>query len=108
MAVSKTKPINAISDKTLVMSDVGAMLTQNAKDFVRWLLRDKLGDDQTRKVAEFLAGGYLAAETPITLDVVKALGIDAKEGVPELVYKLFESFEFSGLKRPSYASGGYQ
>lgn len=108
MAVSKTKPINAISDRTLVMSDVGAMLTQNAKDFVRWLLRDTLGDDQAAKVAEFLAGGYLASETPITLDVVKALGINAKEGVPELVYRLFESFEFSGLKRPSFASGGYQ
>jgi ClpP class serine protease len=100
MAILKRKPLEVISDRTLVLSQVAEMQTQNAKDFVKWLLRDRMGDSTAEKVAEFLAGGYLAHETPITLDVGRALGLPVVEGVPDLVYKLFKTFDFGEVTRP--------
>jgi ClpP class serine protease len=100
MSIVKRKRLDTISDRTLVLAQVAEMQTQNAKDFVKWLLREKLGDPNSEKVAEFLAGGYLAHETPITLDVARALGLNAVEGVPDLVYKLFKTCAFGEVTRP--------
>jgi len=100
MSIVKRKQLDAVSDRTLVLAQVAEMQTQNAKDFVKWLLRDKMGDQTAEKVAEFLAGGYLAHETPITLDVARVLGLNAVEGVPDLVYKLFKTCAFGEVTRP--------
>lgn len=99
MSIVRRKQLDAVSDRTLVLAQVAEMQTQNAKDFVKWLLRDKMGD-QAEKVAEFLAGGYLAHETPITLDVASVLGLNAVEGVPDLVYDLFKTCAFGAVTRP--------
>ena len=98
MGILKRKPIETISDGTILLAEAARMDTDNARQFVKWLLADKMGDDQSTQVAGFLTGGFMASSTPITLDVVRAIGLNVVEGVPEKVLQLFETIEFGGGK----------
>ena len=92
----KTKPIQNITDRMVIMSDVANLEIENAKAFVIWLLQDKMDKEQAERVADFLARGYMSHATPITLDVARALGLNVVEGIPDKVYELFKTFAFTG------------
>jgi len=81
-----------VSDTMLVMSDVAKLETENAIAFVTWLLEDKMKKERAAEAADFLARGYLAHYTPITLEVMKRLGLNVIEGIPPKVYDLFKTF----------------
>jgi ClpP class serine protease len=98
MGILKRKPIETISDGTILLAEAARMETDNAREFVKWLLSDKMNEDQTAQVANFLTGGFMASSTPITLDVARAIGLNVVEGVPEKVMQLFETIEFGGGK----------
>jgi ClpP class serine protease len=98
----KTKPIQNITDRMVIMSDVANLEIENAKAFVIWLLEGKMDKEQAERVADFLARGYMSHATPITLDVARALGLNVVEGIPDKVYELFKTFAFTGqpYRRP--------
>jgi len=98
----KIKPMQNVSDRMVVMSDVANLETENAKAFVLWLLEGKMDKEQAERVADFLARGYMSHATPITLDVARALGLNVVEGVPEKVYELFKTFAFAGQPYKRY------
>jgi ClpP class serine protease len=98
MGILKRKPIETISDGTILLAEAARMETDNARQFVKWLLADKMSEDQSTQVAGFLTGGFMASSTPITLDVVRAIGLNVVEGVPEKVLQLFETIQFGGGK----------
>jgi hypothetical protein len=100
MGILKRKPIETISDRTILLAESARMETENAKEFVKWLLGDKMNEEQATQVANFLVGGFMASTTPITLDVARAIGLNVVEGVPEKVHQLFETIEFTGGMRP--------
>jgi len=100
MSILKRKPIETISDRTILLAESARMEAENAKEFVKWLLIDKMNEEQATQVANFLVGGFMASTTPITLDVARAIGLNVVEGVPEKVHQLFETIEFTGGLRP--------
>jgi ClpP class serine protease len=100
MGILKKKPIETISDRTILLAEAARMETDNAREFVKWLLIDKMNEEQATQVANFLVGGFMSSSTPITLDVARAIGLNVVEGVPEKVHELFETIEFTGGKRP--------
>jgi ClpP class serine protease len=91
----KLKPLEKISDRMIVMAEVARLDIENAIAFVMWLLDERMGKEQARKVAEFFAHGYMSHATPITLDVVRTVGLNVVEGIPEKVYELFRTFGFT-------------
>jgi len=95
-ALVKTKPIQNITDRTVIMSDVANLEIENAKAFVMWLLDGKMDKEQAERVADFLARGSMSHGTPITLDVARAIGLNVVEGIPDKVYELFKTFAFTG------------
>ena len=95
-ALVKTKPIQNITDRMIIMSDVANLEIENAKAFVMWLLDGKMDKEQAERVAEFLARGSMSHGTPITLDVARAIGLNVVEGIPDKVYELFKTFAFTG------------
>ncbi len=99
MQLPKRKPIELIADRTILLAESARMETENAREFVKWLLQDKMAEDKATQVADFLVGGYMASTTPITLDVARAIGLNVVEGVPEKVHQIFETIEFTGGKR---------
>ena len=94
--LAKTKPIQYITDRMVIMSDVANLEIENAKAFVMWLLEGKMDKEQAERVADFLARGYMSHATPITLDVARAIGLNVVEGIPDKVYELFKTFTFTG------------
>ncbi len=92
----KTKPIQTISDRMVILAESGKLEIENAKAFVMWLLEGKMDEQQAERVADFLARGYMSHATPITLDVARTLGLNVVEGVPDKVYELFKTFAFTG------------
>jgi len=100
MSILKRKPIETVSDRTFLQAESARMETENAKEFVKWLLIDKMNEEQAMQVANFLVGGFMASTTPITLDVARAIGLNVIEGVPEKVHQIFETIEFTGGARP--------
>ena len=92
----KMKPIQNVTDRMVIISDVANLEIENAKAFVIWLLEGKMDKEQGERVADFLARGYMAHATPITLDVARALGLNVVEGIPDKVYDLFKTFAFTG------------
>jgi len=100
MNILKRKPIEVITDRTILQAESARMEVENAKEFAKWLLIDKMNEEQASQVANFLVGGYMASTTPITLDVARAIGLNVVEGVPEKVHQLFETIEFTGGARP--------
>lgn len=92
----KTKPIQTISDRMVILAEGGNLEIENAKAFVKWLLEGKMDTQQAESVADFLARGYMSHATPITLDVARSLGLNVVEGVPDEVYELFRTFAFTG------------
>ncbi len=102
-SLPQRKPIETMSDRMVVLSEVARRSLDQMREFVKWLLEDKLPKKDREAVAIFLTGGYISHDTPIVLDVVREYGLPAKEGVPEEVYELFRTFEFGACNRPQCA-----
>jgi hypothetical protein len=47
-------------------------------------------------VADFLARGYVPRATPITVDVIQAIGLNVMWGDPDKIYESFKALAFTG------------
>ncbi len=99
--ILKRKSLDSIRDETLMLAEQAEMEIRNAKEFVKWLLRDKMDERQAAQVSEFLTGGYMSHDTMITLDPARKIGLNVVEGIPDRVYEMFRSFEFSIPRKTS-------
>lgn len=98
------KPVTSVSDEMLVKAEVARLALQNVQRFVQWLLEDRIPRAQAAELADFLTGGYLSHDTPITLAALVGFGLNVREGVPALIYDLFSTCVFGVCKRPCIAS----
>ena len=103
LRVFSHKPLAAISDDIIVKAEVARLAVENIKAFVRWLLEGRMPPSKAAELADFLTGGYLAHDTPLTLEVAAALGLNVREGIPPQVDDLFSTCEFGTCKRPCMA-----
>lgn len=107
ISILERKSMDAISDKTIILSDIAKMALENMQRFVIWLLSDKIKDKQKlESIARFLTGGYITHDTPINFATAKELGLNVKEGISDKVYQLFTTCEFGICKRPCLTSYG--
>jgi ClpP class serine protease len=101
MLVLEKKRMDAIADKTIALAYIAAMAVKNMKGFVKHLLAEKMDDEKSEKVAEFLTGGYITHDTPLTIELAKSMNLPVREGVPQKVFDLFLTCEFGVCDRPS-------
>lgn len=104
MTLPARKPIQTISDQMVVLSEVAQRSVDQIKEFVKWLLEDKLPPKDRDAVAAFLTGGYLSHDTPVVPRVLKELGLNVMEGIPDEVHELFRTYEFGTCARPQCAA----
>jgi len=100
------KPIESISDDTVILAMIAKQAIEEVKGFVRWFLEGKLEKKQLETVAEFLTGGYVSHDRPLSFETLQGLKLSVKQGVPELVFELFSTCEFGVCKRPCVAHYG--
>jgi len=105
-ALLQDKPIEAIQDETVMLAHIARLSSTQVERFVRWLIADRLPSEKCERLAEFLSGGYITHDTPITLETAQSWGLPVREGLPPEVFELFATCEFGLCKRPCLASYG--
>lgn len=92
LALIRKKPPEAISDEMLLLADSAKKAIKEVKDLIKLLLADKgMADEDRELVAEFLTGGYILHDQPLTYDTLKSFGLPVRLGVPDQVFDLFEN-----------------
>ena len=103
----KKKPIESISDEMVILAELAEMALQEVQAYIQWFLEDKgLTEKQRETIAEFLVGGYVTHDHPLTLATLQGLKLPIRQGVPESVFELFTTCEFGVCKRPCVAHYG--
>jgi len=95
------KPIDKISDETLILADLAKKAINQIKTLIVELLKDKMDSQKAESIANILASGYYTHDYPITVEEVKELGLNVNTNMPEEVYKLMALYPQSNQGRPS-------
>ncbi len=101
LKVLSQKPREKIEDSTLVMADVAFKAISQVKNFIKWLLSEKVSPEEAERISSFLSEGEWTHDTPLTVEALKEIGISPKTELPEEVYKLMELYPPPPGRRPS-------
>jgi ClpP class serine protease len=81
------------------MADMAEKAINQVREFVIWLLEDKLGKEKAEEVAKILTEGRWTHDYPITYEKAKELGLPVSDKVPLEVYALMELYPQPLVKR---------
>ncbi len=102
--VVRKKGIQYVGDDIFIASEVARKALVQMSRFIQLLLKPKMTAIQAKKAADFLTGGYLNHDSPITVQQARKLGLSVKTGIPQTVYELLRLYRFSKSQRPSLFS----
>src|SRR5919109_296461 len=92
---------NQISDEMLVLTDVAQKARLQVAAFVDHVLMKHLSKERAAVLATALSEGRWTHDFPITVDMVKELGLRVSTEMPPLIYDLMDLYPQSGQGRPS-------
>jgi len=82
-----------LKDETLIMADVAEKaLFQMKNTIVKILNKKGYEREKAERIADLLTSGYWTHDYPLTVDVLKELGLNVTTDVPEEVYDLMELY----------------
>jgi ClpP class serine protease len=99
--VTKTKDVNKIADRTLILADVGEKSLQQIGAEVRELLEGKMAAERLTVVADELSQGIWTHDHPISRRDAEKLGLPVKADMPEDIYKLMSLFPQPTIRQPT-------
>ena len=88
-------------DRTLILADVAGKAIQQVERTVFNLVRQRLGEERGRELAQTLSDGQWTHDYPITVEEGKGLGLPVRTGLPEEIYELMRLYPQSTQRRPS-------
>ena len=102
LSVIEKKPIEKISDRTLLLAEDARKSMDQMKDLIRTLLKGKCGEPNTEVIIEELVSGKYTHDYPIFPDhAAKMLGDCVTERIPDSVYDLMDFYKMErGRRRP--------
>ncbi|SNR65263.1 SDH family Clp fold serine proteinase [Desulfurobacterium atlanticum] len=87
-----------LKDETLILADVAEKALNQMKNTIKNILLVKgYKENKAKEIAELLTCGYWTHDYPLTVDVLKEIGINVKTDVPDEVYDLMELYYQPGL-----------
>lgn len=93
LKVLQTKETKDIEDQTLILADIAQKAINQMKDYLLWLqLQNGVEKSKAERIAEELASGKYTHDFPLTVEHLKALGLNLSTEIPEEVYQLMELF----------------
>ncbi|MEN3008966.1 hypothetical protein [Pseudothermotoga sp.] len=101
LSVLEKKNINEVDDETLILADVAKKAMEQVKDFVTCLLKEKVGEEKAKELAENLCTGKWTHDYPITVDVLRQMGLPVSDQMPQEVYELMNLYRQTEQRRPS-------
>ncbi|MGB9875680.1 MAG: SDH family Clp fold serine proteinase [bacterium] len=101
LKVLSQKSRDQVDDTTLVMADVAMKAISQVKNFIKWLLDEKVSTEEAERIASFLAEGQWTHDAPLTVEALQEIGLSVETALPEEVYKLMELYPQPAGRRPS-------
>ncbi|WP_448523323.1 SDH family Clp fold serine proteinase [Pseudothermotoga sp.] len=101
LSVLEKKNVNEIDDQTLILADIARKAMNQVMDFVTCLLKEKVGEEKAKQLAEALCSGKWTHDYPLTVDVLRQMGINVSENMPQEVYELMNLYRQTEQRRPS-------
>lgn len=101
LKILEQKPIDKISDETLILADLAKKAISQIKNLIISLLQDKMDKEKAESLAETLASGKWTHDYPITVEEARELGLNVSTDMPEEVYQLMALYPQSAQARPS-------
>ncbi len=102
VSILERKPIQAIEDKTIILADIAELSIAEVQEFIRWLLKRRMKAKEARSLVEYLTGGFISHDEPISYEAIKGFGLPAKLGVPDIVYEYFDTCTHGACLRPGH------
>jgi ClpP class serine protease len=90
-----------LKDETLILADVAEKaLTQMKNTILRILTMKGHEKEKAERIADLLTSGYWTHDYPLTVEVIKELGLSVSTQVPDEVYELMELY-YQPVGQPS-------
>ncbi|MFP3280345.1 MAG: ATP-dependent Clp protease proteolytic subunit, partial [Vulcanisaeta sp.] len=89
-----------VDDQTLILADMAEKALTQVKELVAELIRDKVGEEKAKQIADKLVSGYYTHDYPITVDQLKEMGLKVSTDVPPEVYELMTLYPQARTNRP--------
>jgi ClpP class serine protease len=90
--VIEQKPIERISDETLVMADIGRKAIAQVKESASDILKKRLAADQAELLATKLSTGTWTHDYPLFAATAKELGLPVSTDMPDAVLELMNLY----------------
>ena len=103
MKVVQEKPIERISDQTLILADMSRKAQAQVQAFVTELLNEsgQMPAERATETAKTLTDGRWTHDFPITARAARALGLKVDTNMPTEVYAIMDLYPQAPAKRPS-------
>ncbi|MCL6635440.1 MAG: ATP-dependent Clp protease proteolytic subunit [Peptococcaceae bacterium] len=101
LEVVRQKGRDRVDDRTLMLAEIAAKALAQVRDFVYYLLSDKMEESRARELAEVLSSGTWTHDYPIDCDQLKQMGLPVTVGLMNEIYALMELYPQPPQRRPS-------
>ncbi len=101
LRVLQTKNLNEVEDQTIILADIAEKALRQVRETVQELLSDKLPPERAAEAAELLSSGRWTHDYPITVEEVRALGLQVSTDMPREIYTLMDLYPQAPQRRPS-------
>jgi ClpP class serine protease len=101
--VAKQKPIERVSDQTLILADVSAKAVAQVEAFIADLLTGKehFTPERAQATAKALTEGRWTHDYPIGVKAAREFGLKVSTEMPEAVYDLMDLYPQAPGRRPT-------
>ncbi|MCG2865599.1 MAG: ATP-dependent Clp protease proteolytic subunit [Vulcanisaeta sp.] len=89
-----------VDDQTLILADMAEKALTQVKELVAELIRDKVGEEKAKQIADKLVSGYYTHDYPITVEQLREMGLKVSTDVPPEVYELMTLYPQARTNRP--------
>lgn len=101
--VEKVKPVERVSDQTIILADMARKAQTQVRDIVSELLAGsgQMPADKAAEVAKTMTDGRWTHDFPITVRTARGLGFRVSTEMPRPVYGIMELYPQASSRRPS-------
>lgn len=106
LKVVDVKPVEKVSDQTLILADIASKSVKQVESLVRKILLDhtpavKVDPADVPRIAESLVSGIWTHDYPITFEDAQDLGLPVSSAMPQEVFDLMDLYPQPGSGRSS-------
>jgi len=101
LAAVKNKGVDKVDDETLILADMSFKALRQVREFVHFLLENKMEEGKAAELAATLTSGLWTHDYPIGVDQLLQMGLPVTAGLPKEIYGLMDLYPQPPQRRPS-------